>query len=90
MRYIHASQIKVHARLKSSNCVVDGRWVLKITDYGLPTVYEIYGSGNIYGAKGIGNCHLSNLEYLIIVRLIVDCSRIVKGRSSKGKGVSER
>lgn len=53
MRYIHSSQIKIHARLKSANCVVDGRWVLKITDYGLPTVYEIYGSENVYEAKGM-------------------------------------
>lgn len=36
MRYLHASPVRVHARLSSRNCVVDSRWVLRITDYGLP------------------------------------------------------
>ena len=35
MDYLHSTDIKCHGSLKSSNCVVDGRWVLKITDYGL-------------------------------------------------------
>ena len=35
MSYLHTTEIKFHGRLKSSNCVIDGRWVLKITDYGL-------------------------------------------------------
>ena len=35
MSYLHSTDIKSHGKLKSSNCVVDGRWVLKITDYGL-------------------------------------------------------
>jgi len=35
MAYLHSTEIKSHGILKSSNCVVDGRWVLKITDYGL-------------------------------------------------------
>ena len=34
------SDIKVHGRLKSRNCVVDGRFTLKITDYGLPRLYD--------------------------------------------------
>ncbi len=35
MTYLHDSEIRTHGRLKSSNCVVDSRWVLKLTDYGL-------------------------------------------------------
>ncbi|KAJ8416608.1 hypothetical protein AAFF_G00324860 [Aldrovandia affinis] len=33
MKYLHNRGI-VHARLKSRNCVVDGRFVLKVTEYG--------------------------------------------------------
>lgn len=40
MRYLHASTLRVHGTLTSRNCVVDARWVLKITDYGLPSFYE--------------------------------------------------
>ncbi|MBN3310748.1 ANPRB protein, partial [Amia calva] len=35
MTYLHNSHIGCHGNLKSSNCVVDSRFVLKITDYGL-------------------------------------------------------
>ena len=35
MYYLHGSGLGVHGRLKSTNCLVDSRWVLKITDYGL-------------------------------------------------------
>lgn len=34
MSYLHASEIQVHGRLKSTNCVVDNRMVVKITDFG--------------------------------------------------------
>ncbi|XP_067114115.1 atrial natriuretic peptide receptor 2 [Osmerus mordax] len=37
MNYLHNSYIGSHGNLKSSNCVVDSRFVLKITDYGLAT-----------------------------------------------------
>ncbi|KAM8871821.1 atrial natriuretic peptide receptor 2 isoform 3-T3 [Synchiropus picturatus] len=35
MNYLHNSYFSCHGNLKSSNCVVDSRFVLKITDYGL-------------------------------------------------------
>ncbi|KAM4690328.1 atrial natriuretic peptide receptor 1 [Rhinophrynus dorsalis] len=35
MLFLHNSVIMSHGNLKSSNCVVDSRFVLKITDYGL-------------------------------------------------------
>ncbi|XP_030644329.1 atrial natriuretic peptide receptor 1 [Chanos chanos] len=35
MTFLHNSVIVSHGNLKSSNCVVDSRFVLKITDYGL-------------------------------------------------------
>uniref|UniRef100_A0A9J8C5C4 Guanylate cyclase n=1 Tax=Cyprinus carpio carpio TaxID=630221 RepID=A0A9J8C5C4_CYPCA len=38
MAFLHNSVIVSHGNLKSSNCVVDSRFVLKITDYGLSSI----------------------------------------------------
>jgi hypothetical protein len=35
MIYIQESPLRFHANLKTSNCLVDSRWVLKISDFGL-------------------------------------------------------
>ncbi len=40
MAFIHSSELRAHGNLKSSNCVVDGRFVLKITDFGLQSLRE--------------------------------------------------
>jgi atrial natriuretic peptide receptor A len=40
MIFIHRSEVQVHGRLRSSNCVVDSRFVLKLTDFGLPCFYQ--------------------------------------------------
>lgn len=43
MRYLHQSQLRVHGSLTSRNCVVDARWVLKITDYGIQAFHDAQG-----------------------------------------------
>uniref|UniRef100_UPI00398F67E2 guanylyl cyclase C-like n=1 Tax=Pristiophorus japonicus TaxID=55135 RepID=UPI00398F67E2 len=38
MSYLHSSNIEVHGSLKSTNCVVDNRMVVKMTDFGCNTI----------------------------------------------------
>ena len=35
---LHNSPITAHGNLKSSKCLIDGRWVCKISDHGLDSV----------------------------------------------------
>lgn len=38
MGYLHSSEVSVHGKLRSCNCLIDGRFVLKISDFGLSTI----------------------------------------------------
>ncbi|KAK3725813.1 hypothetical protein RRG08_030042 [Elysia crispata] len=40
IRYLHSSALKFHGHLTSKNCVIDSRFVLKITDYGVSGIME--------------------------------------------------
>nr|XP_027201054.1 atrial natriuretic peptide receptor 1-like isoform X2 [Dermatophagoides pteronyssinus] len=43
MIYLHNSSFQYHGRLKSTNCLIDGRFMVKIGDYGLRTLYKQIG-----------------------------------------------
>lgn len=40
LSYLHSSEIGYHGRLKSSNCLVSSRFVIKLSDYGLRSLYD--------------------------------------------------
>lgn len=40
LNYLHSSALGFHGRLKSSNCLVDARFVVKLSDYGPHSLYE--------------------------------------------------
>ncbi|XP_077137377.1 atrial natriuretic peptide receptor 2 isoform X2 [Ranitomeya variabilis] len=48
MCFLHRSIIGCHGNLKSSNCVVDSRFVLKITDYGLASFRSTCDANDVY------------------------------------------
>jgi len=41
MEYLHKSPLKAHGMLKSTNCLLNVRWTLKISDFGL-SAYRIH------------------------------------------------
>jgi len=40
LEYLHRSPLKCHGRLKSTNCLVDSRWVVKLSDWGLSSLHS--------------------------------------------------
>lgn len=38
MAYLHNSDVEAHGKLSSCNCLIDGRFVLKISDFGIRTL----------------------------------------------------
>ncbi|XP_028299793.1 atrial natriuretic peptide receptor 2-like [Gouania willdenowi] len=59
MSYLHQHRI-FHGRLHSRNCVVDDRWVCKISDYGLTTYreedFEAFSNGFTCGDMNLMYC----------------------------------
>ncbi|XP_070503442.1 speract receptor [Chironomus tepperi] len=46
MTYLHDSPLKVHGNLCTSNCLIDSRWVVKLSDFGLYAFKKGSNSGN--------------------------------------------
>ncbi|XP_053560395.1 LOW QUALITY PROTEIN: atrial natriuretic peptide receptor 2-like [Bombina bombina] len=63
MCFLHRSIIGSHGNLKSSNCVVDSRFVLKITDYGLASfrsLCDVEDGYALYASRCDDADHASN------------------------------
>jgi len=39
MEYLHKSHLHSHGNLKSSNCLVDGRWTVRVSSTNLPRLF---------------------------------------------------
>lgn len=65
MYFLHNSEIRYHGRLKTSNCVVDSRFVLKVTDFGL---FELHSMEEITSEQM--NSHAYHRGTLFNVRKI--------------------
>ncbi|KAH9502486.1 Receptor-type guanylate cyclase Gyc76C [Bulinus truncatus] len=75
MTYIHTSELISHGRLKSSNCVVDSRWVLKITDYGL----HEFTAGEV---PALG-------EYALYRNMLWKAPELIRSKHSPARGTQE-
>ncbi|GFN89183.1 guanylate cyclase [Plakobranchus ocellatus] len=53
IRYLHSSALKFHGHLTSKNCVIDSRFVLKITDYGVNGIMERCKALFVFEAKDL-------------------------------------
>ena len=40
MLFLHGTELKFHGNLTSANCVVDSRFTLKLTDFGLMMLHQ--------------------------------------------------
>ena len=38
MVFLHDSPLRFHGNLKTTNCLVDSRWVVKVADFGLADI----------------------------------------------------
>ncbi|XP_030640212.1 atrial natriuretic peptide receptor 2-like [Chanos chanos] len=69
MAYLHQHKM-FHGRLHSRNCIIDDRWVCKISDYGLTTYRkEDYDTVN-------GTFHCEHLYSVILVEIATRCDII--------------
>jgi tRNA A-37 threonylcarbamoyl transferase component Bud32 len=80
MQHVHNSQIVSHGNLKSSNCVVDSRFICKVTDFGLPSLRSTTNKGSpppdvikdvAFYKSMIFHLSYDNLEIFIVLSKIV-------------------
>jgi len=64
--YLHSSPIRSHGNLKPSNCLIDSRFMVKITDFGM-IGQRLKGRKKSLGGRSDPNhstliCQMSELE----------------------------
>ncbi|XP_066906128.1 guanylate cyclase 32E [Halyomorpha halys] len=87
--FLHESPLKVHGNLKSSNCLVDSRWVVKLCDFGLLDFKSGSDFSSMWSLKHFCNeldyCYCSGLLYrapeLLRNTLSCNCIGTQKGDS---------
>jgi guanylate cyclase, other len=57
MTYLHESPLRCHGNLCTANCLIDSRWVVKLSDFGL---YAFKKGGRT--STGCENVHNNNLH----------------------------
>lgn len=75
VRYLHSSALKFHGHLTSKCCVIDSRFVLKITDYGVSGIMEKCKAVKIFEVRG----NVSSLSLLLIIGTLYFCTIIALG-----------
>ena len=69
MKYIHDSALGSHGHLRSSRCLIDGRWTLKLSDVGfnwLRSCDEAIEEETYKSSLGTPTDHLMRLLSLLL------------------------
>jgi Protein tyrosine and serine/threonine kinase len=94
MTYLHDSPLKCHGNLCTANCLIDSRWVVKLSDFGLYAFKKGENSSN--GCDS--NLHNNNLhdnndhyeEDMMIRRGSTDSKKITVKYESKNEKLVEK
>jgi Protein tyrosine and serine/threonine kinase len=62
MTYLHDSSIRCHGNLCTANCLIDSRWVVKLSDFGLYAFKRGGGGGVSVNENGCDSGNNNNLH----------------------------
>lgn len=84
LEYLHKSPVQVHGSLTTRNCLVDGRWTVRLTDFGLqPFLTRLIKDG--FRTENISTCIFisSNFKKKIVVNSFFLVFSIVISQSTR-------
>lgn len=93
MTYLHESPLKCHGNLCTANCLIDSRWVVKLSDFGLHAFKK--GAENMSGCENGNNNNVHDNQHhelyeedmmIPIRRGSTDSKKITVKYESKKKG----